>query len=741
MNYGHPLRFGLEARSGTPDADVATLSRHAEALSYDFVALADTAPTDPWTLATWIAGTVPAIRLLATVTVSSSFLPAVLARQAASLDLLSGGRAELLLDASGASAEALAETITILRAMWQAEDPVPVRHGGEHFTVYGAQAGPLPNRAIRIWVQGDTPEVLAVTGRLADGWVAHVREERLDQLCAQQAAIDAAATAAGRDPREIQRLARVTGTLAPTRDGFLHGTPAEWVDDLIPLVRDHGFSAIALGVVDADDAERFSTLVIPPLRQAARALLPALSARNLLRPAAVRQLRRPGIAYDDVPESILDITVEPGDLEYARVHSTYMRGGSPGIVFRTRTVDEVIAALAFAREHADRPLGIRSGGHGISGRSTNRDGIVIDLGRMNAIDVIDEAKRLVRIGPGARWKDVARALDPYGWAITSGDYGGVGVGGLATAGGIGFMARQHGLTIDHLRAVEMVLADGTVVRASNEQHPDLFWAVRGAGANFGIVTAFELEADPVGNVGWAQFILDASDLAGVLQSWGTVIEAAPRELSGQILIGAPRPGEPLIAQVMALVNSGEPDFLVDTLTPLIRIAPVYDQSVVLTRYANVMANAQDTGYHRGRGEPIAHNGLVTHITPEFATATERLLRSGAVPFFQIRTVGGAVADVAPEATAYGYRSANFQVTAIGANRRRLDAEWDLLRPHFEGMYLSFETDRGAERLHDAFPPATLRRLRELKTVYDPQNVFADNFTIAPQPVLSQHIAG
>ena len=107
------------------------------------------------------------------------------------------------------------------------------------------------------------------------------------------------------------------------------------------------------------------------------------------------------------------------------------------------------------------------------------------------------SSRLVRIGPGARWMQVAAALGEHGWALSSGDYGGVGVGGLATAGGIGFLAREHGLTIDHLRAVEIVLADGSIVRADAENHADLFWAVRGAGANIGIVTSFEFEVDEV----------------------------------------------------------------------------------------------------------------------------------------------------------------------------------------------------------------------------------------------------
>jgi len=306
----------------------------------------------------------------------------------------------------------------------------------------------------------------------------------------------------------------------------------------------------------------------------------------------------------------------------------------------------------------------------------------------------------------------------------------VGVGGLATAGGIGWLARGRGLTIDHLRAVEVVLADGSVVRASGEENPDLFWAVRGAGANFGVVVSFEFEAYEVGEVGWGRFLMDASDTAGLLRRWGAAVEAAPRELTSFIILGAQRPGRPAVAQVLAVVDSDRPETIVELLEPVAGAAPVYDQSVVITPYASIMANAQGS-YHEARGEPVARSGLVRHITPRLAAAAEALLRSGAAYFFQIRSVGGAVADVAPGATAYANRSANFHVTAFGASGERLDAAWEAMRPDFDGLYLSFDTDRRPERLREAFPPATLARLRELKARYDPGNLFDDNFNIPP----------
>ena len=396
-----------------------------------------------------------------------------------------------------------------------------------------------------------------------------------------------------------------------------------------------------------------------------------------------------------------------------------------------KNTEQVVVALVFARLHPHLPLGIRSGGHGISGRSTNNGGIVIDLSKMNKIEILDEPTRRVRIEPGARWAEVAAALAPYGWALTSGDHGSVGVGGLATSGGIGLFARAHGLTIDHLRSVEMVLADGLVVRASDHENQDLFWAVRGAGSNFGIVTSFEFQVDQVGKVGWAQMILDASDIAGLLQKWGTILENSPRDLTSFLIVSPPQHGQPALAHVMALVNSDDPQTVSSRLQPIAEIAPLYKLNTVLTPYADILAYAQG-GDHNGMGEPVSRSGSIEHITPEFAGAAARLIQSGATYFFQIRSMGGAVSDVPVEATAFGSRSANFEVTAAGMSRERLNDAWDSIHHFFSGLYYAFNTDPRPERLRDAFPPKTLERLRELKARYDPENVFRDNFNIAPQ---------
>jgi hypothetical protein len=298
----------------------------------------------------------------------------------------------------------------------------------------------------------------------------------------------------------------------------------------------------------------------------------------------------------------------------------------------------------------------------------------------------------------------------------------VGVGGLATAGGIGFLARKHGLTIDHLRAVEMVLADGTLVRASEVENTELFWAVRGAGANFGVAVAFEFVVDEVAEVGWAQLAFQVSDPAVYLQAFGRVVATTPRETTPFLILGQD------VAQLMAMVDSADPDVIISQLQPFADIAPLVQQQVVIAPYATVM-NMFPPSEHRGRGEPVSRSAFTREITPGFASASADLIRSGASHWYQIRTVGGAVADVAADATAYAHRDATFALTVMGANAQRLDRWFEPVRRQSEGLYLSFESDRDPQRITDAFPPGTLHRLRRLKARLDPQNLFRDNFNV------------
>lgn len=752
MDHGHPLQLGTFLTPGNDDPQAPVeLALLSEELGFDVVTFQDH-PYQPrfhdtWTLLSWVAARTGRIQLAPSVLNVPMRPPAVVARAAASLDLLSHGRVTLGLGAgffwdametmgverlgAGESVDALTEAVEVVRAIWSA-DPAPLRVAGEHHRLDGAQGGPAPAHDIPVWIGGGRPRMLALVGAAADGWVVPGGVRGLEALRTGSAAVDDAAAAAGRDPREIRRIVNLSGRFATTPGGFLTGPAAQWVDELLPLVLEEGGAAtLVLASDDPETLRRFAGDVAPALREAvARERAGRGVVEGLVRPARVRVRRRPLIAYDDVPASLAERAVEPGDARYPAVRSTYLRGGSPGLVLRPRDAREVADAVTFARTQPV-PLSVRSAGHGISGRSTNDGGIVVDVSALDAIEVLDEAARLVRIGPGARWGEVAAALHPYGWALSSGDYGGVGVGGLATTGGIGFLGRQHGLTIDHLRAVEMVLADGSAVRADEEENPDLFWAVRGAGFNFGVVTAFEFQVDEVGDIGFAQLVLDATDTAGFLRRWGAAVEAAPRDLTSFLIMGRPRDGQ-VVAQLMTAVDSDDAGTILARLRPLADLGPLLGQSAQIVPYRAVVSLPDAA--HQAQGEPVTRSGLLEHITPAFAADAERLIRSGESYFFQVRAMGGAISDVDPDATAFAHRSANFSVVAFGASRARLDRAWDPMQHHFGGIYPSFETDPRPERLLDAYPPRTLERLRALKHRYDPDNVFRDNFNIAPEPV-------
>lgn len=750
-DYGHPLRFGtsITPRNDDPQRPVA-LAQLSEQVGLDLVTAQDH-PYQPrfldtWTLLSWIAGSTERIHLAPNVLNVPMRMPSVLARSAASLDLLSHGRVELGLGAGGfwdamasmgvdrltpgEAVDALEDAIDILRGMWDLSRSIPLTTHGTHHRVDGAERGPAPAHRIPLAIGAKGKRMLQLIGREGDGWILPGGQSGLEMLDDGNRRIDDAATSAGRDPREIRRILNLHGRFVAASSGALFDGPwEEWVDQLVPLAVDGGLSTFILAGDDPDAIETFATRVAPAVRERVAAVRAERgTAVGSITPLRVRARRRAKIAYNDVPADLKHAAVEPGDVAYGSVRSNYIRGGSPGLVLRPKDADEVAEAVRWAQTQPV-VLSVRSGGHGFSGRSTNDGGIIIDLARLHEITVLDEQSRLVRIEPGARWGEVARVLRPHGWALSSGDAGGVGVGGLGTAGGIGFLGRAHGLTIDHVRAVELVLADGSQVRASATEHPDLFWALRGAGFAFGVVTAFEFQADEVGDIGFGQLTFDVSDgVADFLVRWGAAVEASPRDTTSFLTMGGPQDDGRMIAQTMNVVDSDDPDTIIERLQRIADTGPLVGQQAMVLGYDDLVTAGPRAG-HKGVGEPAGRSALLDHITPEFAADAERLLRSGASYYFQIRSLGGATTDVAPGATAFAHRDAQFAVLAMAGSDARIDAVWDGMRHHFAGIYLSFETDRSPDRLQDAFPPETLARLRALKRTYDPDNVFRDNFNL------------
>jgi hypothetical protein len=414
----------------------------------------------------------------------------------------------------------------------------------------------------------------------------------------------------------------------------------------------------------------------------------------------------------------------PEDARYARHRHTYTARGAPATILLPEKDEEVSAALEQAAMQPGA-ISIRSGGHGISSVSTNEGGTVISLARLQAVEVIDPALGLVRLGAGAHWGEVAAALAPHNLAISSGDSGDVGVGGLVTAGGIGLMARQYGLTIDRVVAASIVTADGKLRRASATSEPDLFWAVRGAGANFGIVTAVEVTAAVVPSVAHTVLVYEVGDVSAFLVRWGELVETAPRELTPFLYL-LRQPGGRVIVQA-TFVDCGPHAAPLDGFLTLGRLLGHRSQRV---SYAEVMPRSGQP--HAGQQEASSRSGLARHMDHCLAQALEGLLQSGAADMLQVRSVGGAVNDLAAEATAYAHRHQNFHLAAIsGGQISKLDEAWVPLRPLLDGLYPSFQTAPSADDLSRAFPQPTLQRLRQLKSKWDPGGLFRQNFDLTP----------
>ncbi len=227
------------------------------------------------------------------------------------------------------------------------------------------------------------------------------------------------------------------------------------------------------------------------------------------------------------------IAIRPGDADYDTARATVTRTAEPTVVLRPTTPAEVAASIRHARDEG-LPLAVRSGGHNALGFGTIDDGVVIDVSRLDQVELLGDGR--VRIGAGATWGPAAAALAQHGLAITAGDTISVGVGGLTQSGGIGWMVRKHGMTIDSLLAAEVVTAAGDVVRASATENADLFWALRGGAGNFGVVTAFEFQAQPVTTVQFGTISFALDDVAQLVNRWAEVMRSAPDELSATLAL-------------------------------------------------------------------------------------------------------------------------------------------------------------------------------------------------------------
>ncbi|WP_067174170.1 FAD-binding oxidoreductase [Microtetraspora niveoalba] len=430
--------------------------------------------------------------------------------------------------------------------------------------------------------------------------------------------------------------------------------------------------------------------------------------------------------------------IEPGGAEYESARRSVLASGSPACVLRPESVEDVRAAVRFAAGAA-LPLSVRGGGHGFAGFGTNDGGVVIDLGGLASVEITDKERHLVRIGGGATWGQVAAALAPHGLAISSGDTKGVGVGGLTLSGGIGWKVRKYGLASDNVVAAEVVTADGEVVRAGTDENPDLFWAIRGGGGNFGIVTAFEFAAHPTTDVFHGTIAFPASEAAGVLQGWADHLRTAPEELTSIASFANPFAGGPEApVEIQVAFDGDDPELAARAVDPVRRLGTVIADDVALKPYADTLVEGltPPPGIRLVTRSAFADRESVPDVLRILVEASA----SEGAPFIAVRSVGGAVSRVPGDATAYAHRQAElmFVTTVAGpepvveAARPALDAIWARLAPHVGGAYANFLASATEEDVAAIYPTRTYERLAAVKRQYDPGNLFAHNHNIRPR---------
>jgi FAD/FMN-containing dehydrogenase len=434
----------------------------------------------------------------------------------------------------------------------------------------------------------------------------------------------------------------------------------------------------------------------------------------------------------------------PDDAGYDEARTITMGGYDPrpALIVRPRSDADVARAVTLARE-TGLPLAVRSGGHSGAAHCTADGGVVIDMRDMKAIE-FDLGAKTAWAEAGLTAAEFTTAAGVHGLAVGFGDTGSVGLGGITLGGGVGFLARKHGLTIDSLLAADLVTADGEILRVDETSHPDLFWAIRGGGGNYGVATRFQFRLHPVDQAVGGMLVLPAT--AETVAGFLAAAEAAPEELT-TIANVMNCPPFPFVAEeqhgslvIFAfLCWAGEASSGVEAIAPFLALAEPFANLVRPMSYPEMYPPEEDTDYHP---TAVAKTMFVDSIgLDEAATIVELLQASDAtMRVAQLRVLGGAVARVPADATAYAHRSARIMVNIAafydGPADREVRAAWvdevtATLHQGYDGAYVNFLQDEGPERIRAAYPGPTWDRLAAVKATYDPQNVFRRNQNVPP----------
>jgi len=440
------------------------------------------------------------------------------------------------------------------------------------------------------------------------------------------------------------------------------------------------------------------------------------------------------------------ITASDSDYDDARAVYNAMHDRKPRAVIQCVDSADVMAAVAAGRD-GGLDLAIRGGGHSVPGFGTVDDGLVIDLSRMNHVRV-DPNKRVARVGGGATLGDVDHATYPFGLAAPSGVVSTTGVGGLTLGGGIGYLTRSHGLSIDNLLSADVVLADGRQVTASDYQNEDLFWALRGGGGNFGIVTSFEFQLHEVGDVVGGPLFYEFDDAAAVLQCYRDYIAEAP-EPFGCFFGWQIAPPLPFIPEdrvgdlfcVLVTCWNGPHAEAEQVLRPLRDAAEVKAENVgvmpfpaLQSAFDDLVPKGMQNYWKADFIDELTDDAIAVHI--EHGKKTPHVSSS-----MHLHPINGAAQRVGADETAFRHRDKNFAPVIVGIWPDSADNEANIawvrdyyaaIHPHSggNGGYVNFMSSDDDHRVVENYG-ANYERLASVKATYDPNNLFHVNQNIAP----------
>jgi FAD/FMN-containing dehydrogenase len=449
-------------------------------------------------------------------------------------------------------------------------------------------------------------------------------------------------------------------------------------------------------------------------------------------------------AIQSLKSQLTGKVILPNDSDYDEVRRVFPGNFNhkPAVIVCVANNQDVQLVINFAKEN-NLPLAVRSGGHSNAGHSSVDDGVVLDLRKMNAIEV-DVQSQTAWVESGATASQVTNELDKHGFVLGFGDTGSVGVGGITLGGGIGFLSRKLGLTIDNVLAAEIVTADAKLLNVDSEHEPDLFWAIRGGGGNFGIVTRFKFKLYPLTQAYGGMMILPATPAA--IASCITKAGKAPDEFSAIFNI-MPAPPMPFLPPeihgklvVMALMMyAGDPKAGEKVVAEFRSLAKPLADMVKPMRYKEIFF-PEDKSYHP---LAIAKTMFMKEVDENLGQVILQQLNNSdaAMRAIQLRVLGGAVAKVSNDATAYAHRTnpiltnvATFYTNDQDYQKRAawVDETVAVLDQGEKGAYVNFLANEGEARIHEAYPDKTWKRLQNVKKKFDPDNLFQLNQNIQPE---------